>query len=308
MGLRTMLGLKRPYSERLGEGSAPATPPEAPQPKAALIAPLTPLVWQPRHLDEFAFIQGGLKESAENVQREIVRLQPWTYHVDTGQASTLGLGTYNSGTITFHRFRAGLIAQTVAKMLGDQLSNTSILDLGCNCGFFTLEMAALGAKRALGLDFRKENLDQAEMLKWAFGVERADFQSANVKDMASEGESFDVVLNLGLMYHLTTPYEVLKSCFDLTRKFCVVDTLTHKENFSGYHIRMANIASPIEGDVSFELQPTYRGIIDTMKAVGFKEIVEIAAPADGVELYGGGDRRCFIGFKGPSAEFLSRLN
>lgn len=256
---------------------------------------------------EFEFITRGPTMAKDQIQSEINRLAPWTYHVDVNGATTLGRGTYNDRTIRFHRYRANLIAATVARMLGRDLSTSTVLDLGCNCGFFTLELAVRGAQRVLGLDFRQENLDQAEFLKRAFSVRNAEFLKQNVKDLVVTGAKFDVVLNLGLMYHLSTPYEVMRACYDVTKQFCVIDTITHTEPFSGYHVLVKNTASPIEGDLSFELQPTYRGILDTTSAAGFRDIIEIVAPVDDIDSYSSGSRRCFVAFKDQADIYLARL-
>ena len=245
--------------------------------------------------------------SLDEMQRGIASLADWTYHAEAGGASTIGHGTYNDQTIIFHRHRANLIAAPVAKMLGEDIGASTLLDIGCNCGFFTLEMAHRGVHSATGSDLRQENIDQAEFLKKAFGVKNANFYVQNIKDMADAGQTFDVVLNLGLMYHLSTPYEVLRTCYEMTERFCVVDTITHKEPFSGYHVALKDDSISIEGDLNFELQPTYRGILDTIKAAGFLEVVEIVAPVDNVDLYRDASRRCLVAFKNDPEPYLARI-
>ncbi|MBO0798930.1 MAG: methyltransferase domain-containing protein [Blastocatellia bacterium] len=264
------------------------------------------VVCSPR-LDEFSFLSRPLQIAPSIFQDEIRETAVWTYHVEAKGATTRSHGSYNDRTIEFHRYRKHLIADSVAKMLGADISRKTVLDIGCNCGFFTLEMAHLNANYALGVDFRKENISQANLLKHAFGVVNAEFEIANIKDYVSDGRQFDVVLNLGLMYHLSTPYEVMKLCFELARDFCVVDTITHTEPFSGFHVLSKDPSISIEGDLSFELQPTYRGILDTIMAAGFKEVVEIVAPVKGIELYEDGSRRCLVAFKSDPEVYIKRL-
>ena len=54
----------------------------------------------------------------------------------------------------------------------------------------------------------------------------------------------------------------------------------------------------IEGTRTVELHPTYRALIDTMREVGFREIVEVIGESpQEIELYSDQTRRCVIGFK-----------
>ena len=112
------------------------------------------------------------------------------------------------------------------------------------------------------------------------------------------------------MYHLSTPYEVMRKCYEMTGDICIVDTICHQEPYSSYFV-LANkdIKSPIEGDLTFELQPTYRGILETILSSGFKFIVEIIGTnSESIELYNDLSRRCFIAFKKmPSTERLTKL-
>jgi SAM-dependent methyltransferase len=257
--------------------------------------------------DEFGFMSRPLQMSPDALQAGICDAAVWTYHVEKDRATTRSHSTYNERTIEFHCHRKHLIADSAAKMLGADIDKKTVLDIGCNCGFFTLEMAHLNAKHALGVDLRKENITQANLLKRAFGVDNAEFEIANIKDYVTNGRQFDVVLNLGLMYHLSTPYEVMKLCFELVRDFCVVDTITHTEPFSGYHVLSKDPSRSLEGDLAFELQPTYRGILDTIKAAGFREVIEVVAPVKGIELYEDGSRRCLVAFKSDPEAFIDRL-
>ncbi|TRW92202.1 class I SAM-dependent methyltransferase [Candidatus Methylobacter oryzae] len=255
---------------------------------------LTPAVVFPSIPEEFSFLQRPARLSSNEIEAELKSLAPWCYHVSD---LTLPLGTYNEETILFHRFRNALICKAIECLL--PIADTTFLDIGCNCGFFSLEMASRGAKQCLGIDLRDKNIAQANFLKSLYGINHVEFKATNVKSLGAE--QFDVVFNLGLMYHLSTPLEVLQSCFNITKQVCVIDSICHTEPFSGYHVvTQKNIDSPIEGDLSFELQPTYRGLLDTIHAAGFTHIVElIGLASENIELYNDLSRRCFLAFKDP---------
>jgi len=91
-----------------------------------------------------------------------------------------------------------------ADLLTRDLRGKTVLDIGCNGGFFSLEMKRRGARRVLGLDLDEAYLAQA---RFAADVEELDieFRRMSVYDVGALGEQFDVVLFLGVLYHLRHP-------------------------------------------------------------------------------------------------------
>lgn len=270
---------------------------------------LTPAILFPAKPHNFSFLQQPATLKAADVASGIEKLQPWCYHIETQGVTTRPFGSYNDKTIDFHFFRNALICDAIERYFGSSLPEKNLLDIGCNCGFFSLEMANRGMGKTLGTDLRDINIDQAKWLRNLYDIKNVDFQIANVKDLGNE--QFDVIFNLGLMYHLSTPFEILEACYRMTKEVCVIDSICHTEPFSAYHVvSNKDIRSPIEGDLSFELQPTYRGLLDTIFAVGFTHVVElIGLSSEGIELYNDLSRRCFLAFKSePSLEALKRIS
>jgi tRNA (mo5U34)-methyltransferase len=79
-----------------------------------------------------------------------------------------------------------------------------VLDIGCNAGFYTMQMKRRGAKRVLGLDSMEEYLAQA---RFAAEVNELDieFRNLSVYDVGALGERFDIVIFMGVLYHLRHP-------------------------------------------------------------------------------------------------------
>ena len=222
------------------------------------------------------------------------RLAPWTYHVASGAIDSRHCGTYSEETVNFHCFRRGLISETAAGLLGEKVNSATVLDLACHCGVFTLDFADSGFAYCKGIDLREKNIEQANFLKNAFALQNCEFEVGNIKNLT--WEKYDVVLLLGIMYHLSTPFEILKQAFQSTKKFCIVDTITHKEPVPAYFLQAKDSGNSLEGDEPFELQPTYRGIIESMRLAGFSTIVEIISDTPStVELYCDSTRRCLMG-------------
>ena len=93
---------------------------------------------------------------------------------------------------------------TFAHALPADLSGKSVLDIGCNAGFYALEMKRRGAARVLGIDSDERYLAQARFAA-EVNERNIEFRKLSVYDVARLGERFDVVLFMGVFYHLRHP-------------------------------------------------------------------------------------------------------
>jgi tRNA (mo5U34)-methyltransferase len=114
----------------------------------------------------------------------------------------------------------------IAPHLPEDLSGTNVLDVGCNAGFYSLEMARRGAA-VTGIDANLHYLSQARWAASLFGLEdRITFRRMQVYDLARETEIFDLVLFLGVFYHLRYPLLGLDIIAWKVRRLMVFQTLT----------------------------------------------------------------------------------
>ncbi len=91
-----------------------------------------------------------------------------------------------------------------ADALPADLSGRTVLDIGCNGGFFSLEMKRRGAARVLGIDHDEDYLAQARFAAATLSLD-IEFRQLSVYDVARLGERFDLVFFLGVLYHLRHP-------------------------------------------------------------------------------------------------------
>jgi tRNA (mo5U34)-methyltransferase len=117
--------------------------------------------------------------------------------------------------------------QQIAPHLPADLSGARALDIGCNAGFYSFELARRGAD-VLALDVDEHYLRQA---RWAAGelglAGRVTLRQLGVYDLAQlDAEPFDVVLFLGVLYHLRHPLLALDTIAPLVAGRLVVQTLT----------------------------------------------------------------------------------
>ena len=252
-----------------------------------------------RELPAFARKPRGTGLSRDALHARVKALAPWTVPLPLGDGvSTMGDTDLARTSENRLLFRRDLINGTVATLLATALADTSVLDIGCNCGFFSLDMAERGARRVDGIDLRPENIAQAQFLQEHFGVPNVEFAVRDA-DAFDTHEQWDVVLNLGVLYHMTNPFGFLRRTYELCREFAIIDSGCHPEPVAAFLVRgEKDVNRSVEGREQIELHPTYRGAIQTISAAGFSEVVEIVGTAAiPHERYATGARRCFLAMK-----------
>ena len=106
------------------------------------------------------------------------------------------------------------------------LTGARALDIGCNAGFYSFRLAERGAE-VLAVDLDEHYLRQA---RWAAPQldphGRVEFRQGSVYDLVDVGERFDVVLFLGVLYHLRYPQLALDIVAQRAAGTLILQTLT----------------------------------------------------------------------------------
>jgi tRNA (mo5U34)-methyltransferase len=111
-----------------------------------------------------------------------------------------------------------------AHAMPQDLSGKSVLEIGCNAGFYSFEMKRRGAGRVLGIDFDDYYLNQARFAAEVLGFDEVEFRRMSVYDVGALQERFDVVMFMGLAYHLRHPLLAL----DLVHEHVAKDLLVYQ--------------------------------------------------------------------------------
>lgn len=91
------------------------------------------------------------------------------------------------------------------RVLPADLNGWSVLDIGCNAGFYSFELARRGAW-VTALDSNPHYLRQARWAAKLFGLsDRTEFRCQQLYSLAAEEQTYDLVLFLGVLYHLRYP-------------------------------------------------------------------------------------------------------
>lgn len=94
-------------------------------------------------------------------------------------------------------------------------SGLRILDIGCGGGLLSEPMARLGAE-VVGVDAAERNVPVASLHADEQGLS-IDFRHATAEDLVAEGETFDAVLNMEVIEHVSDPGTFLTACHDLLK-------------------------------------------------------------------------------------------
>jgi tRNA (mo5U34)-methyltransferase len=143
-----------------------------------------------------------------SLEERVQALGPWFHNLRLGRVQTAPdhpLGDFPSNFWEFFKHA-----------IPDDLSGASVLDIGCNGGFYSFEMKRRGAARVLGVDHDPVYLAQARFAREQFGLD-VEFVQADVYDIDKLGETFDFVLFMGVLYHLRHPLYALEKVAALVK-------------------------------------------------------------------------------------------
>lgn len=136
------------------------------------------------------------KLTTQEIRERVATLGPWFHNLDLQGVKTAPehfLGDYPA--LKWRRF---------SHSIPQDLSGLTVLDIGCNGGFYAIEMKRRGADRVVGIDFDDEYLGQAKFAAEVSGSD-IEFRKLSVYDVGELRERFDLVLFMGVLYHLRHP-------------------------------------------------------------------------------------------------------
>jgi len=159
-------------------------------------------------------------EAPGPIESRVRALGRWFHNLDLGGVQTAPdhfLGDYPR--VKWREFEHAIPAD---------LRGKTVLDIGCNAGFYSIEMKRRGAARVVAVDSDERYLAQARLAAEVTGSE-IEFRRLSVYDVGELAERFDLVLFMGVFYHLRHPLLAL----DLLNEHAVGDLLVFQSMLRG---------------------------------------------------------------------------
>jgi tRNA (mo5U34)-methyltransferase len=150
---------------------------------------------------------------------ELARLGPWFHnlHLPDGRQTA---PDHPLGDFPAFKWRE------LAAALPHDLRGWRALDIGCNAGFYSFELARRGAD-VLAIDHDERYLRQADWARRRYGLaDRVTLRQFDVYDLSRLDDTFDLVLFLGVLYHLRHPLLALDLVAERTGRLLALQTLT----------------------------------------------------------------------------------
>ncbi len=224
--------------------------------------------------------------------------------------------TYNGGQLDqVHATRLEMMDSIIQPMFGQRYAQTSVIDLACHQGYFSLNLAARGCQPVVGLDARESHVRDAALIAEIQGHEQFSTVHSDIHKVDTEAlGQFDIVLMLGLIYHLENPVGAIRTAHALTKEVCLIETqvvpgMTGFVDWGNYEF-----VRPLKGnfgviDETDEthgpeastqgicLAPSTETLLWIMQKVGFDRVELISPPADGYEQHRHFKRVMVAGYK-----------
>lgn len=162
-----------------------------------------------------------------------------------------------------------------------------VLELGCLEGGHTFPIAK-AAEQVVAIDSRDRNLDRARWLQGVYQQKNISFVQANLEefDLRLLG-SFDVIFNVGLLYHLPEPWTVLERLAPLTRSMFLWTHVapeelagTEQRGYSGMSYEEHGALDPLSGMSPSSFWPTMDDLLRMLRDAGFVDCEILDDDAD----------------------------
>ncbi len=243
----------------------------------------------------------------------------YQFHLPTGEVTESYL---EDEIMAMHTTRLSMLGSVLNARYHGKWHDATAVDLACHEGYFACQLAAKGVN-VTGLEARQNHVDDANMIAKGMQLDnKFHAKCADVHDVTAEKYGdFDIVLMLGLIYHLENPVGAIRTAYCLTKDVCFIETQV-APNLSG-QLDWGNyqFVKPMKGsfaviDETYELDgpemsktgiclaPSIEALVWIMQAVGFNNVAVIKAPDGAYEQHRFKKRVMAVGYKHPQQNRL----
>ena len=229
---------------------------------------------------------GISEQQRDAIKEKVGLLGPWFHNMNLAD----GVWTNPSGPPGpgYPSWRWNVVEPLIGPIAG-----RSCLDIGCSSGFFSLKLSEIGAGRVVGIDCGEQTraIQQATFAAECLRAQ-VEFRNATVEDLELTFERFDLVLFLGVFYHLRHPLHALESIRKVCSGRLIMQTITTQHARSSYQpcpapstvdsrLRGLEFSSPesphlrfieggLDGDTSCWFVPSPGAVLAMLRTCGFR--------------------------------------
>jgi len=226
-------------------------------------------------------------------QKVIERFGPWS----------AGCIHLTDGHYTFDEAhwdsRLRRFTQIVGDLAGKPLETLRVLDLACLEGQYGIEFALHGAE-VLAIEGREANLAKVSFARDALSLDRLTLELGDVRGLSESSHGhFDVVLCLGILYHLDAPdvMDFIERIYSVCNRMAIIDTHFSPQDEARYRWKgkpywgrytsehkvnatedekLASVWNSLDNLKSFQL--TRASLCNLLRDVGFTSVYECLNP------------------------------
>jgi tRNA (mo5U34)-methyltransferase len=170
------------------------------------------------HEERISTLETQIFDPKTPIEKEIVALGPWFHNLHFDGVQTAP----NHPLGDFPKFKW----EQISVYLPEDLSGWRVLDIGCNAGYYCFELAGRGAD-VLGIDIDEHYLKQAEWAAQKIKMKGSTrFRQLQVYDILKMNDTFDLILFMGVFYHLRYPLLALDIITQKFSKMMVFQSMT----------------------------------------------------------------------------------
>ena len=235
----------------------------------------------------------------------------YPFRLPSGQVTP----TYDGGALdAIHSTRLAMLQSALRSEFGQSIAERSVIDIACHQGWFSTQLAQMGARDVLAVDARAEHVADATLIRDALGLRNMRVQQSDVHALTREATGqFDIVLMLGLIYHLENPVGALRIAQALTQRICLVETqivpgMTGMVDYGSFRFvrplkgsfgiidETEETHGPEASTTGICLVPSLEALLWIMRKIGFHRVEVLPPPDDAYEQLRYGKRVMVAGF------------
>jgi tRNA (mo5U34)-methyltransferase len=214
--------------------------------------------------------------SKAELQRMVESAGTWWHSIDLGQ-----------GVVTPGRKSARFLAKELQSLQLPDLAARSVLDIGAFSGFYSFEAERRGAARVVALDHFVWSIDMPR-----FNEYLAQCAASNTAPLMAEQtphwqpdtlpgkkpfdlahRALDVVLFLGVLYHMDNPLGALRRVARATKDLAIIEThAVAVPGYERYEICEFYSGSQLNSDPSNWWAPNLKALAGMCRAAGFSRV------------------------------------